>query len=123
MRDQRTGELTPVLVVEVRVESGRHYVGARQRLRREEEHVGNEEQLERPDERNPSSAHISVGQRAGTKDEVAETAEQSTVDVRERVEHLAEEPAQCQVAWLGPALAAMRAIGCRDVAMARGTGP
>jgi len=122
-QNQALRSRTPILMVKMRVERGRDDVGARQRLHREEQHVGHEEQLQRSCVRYSLALDIRHRQRAWTAQQRSQAAHEPAVDRAECTEQLFEQPAKRELPSRRWTLAASRTIGCVDRAVARRTRP
>ena len=85
---------TPVLLVQMRLQAGPDDAGVGQRLRGEEQHVGEEEDPERPGEGHPLATHIGERQFARMAQQHPEAAHQLAVDRDEALEGLPCEPSQ-----------------------------
>ena len=122
-RDQRAGEGTPGLGVQMRVERRGEDAPAGQRFDREEQHVRDQEERDRSDVGLPLSLQVSHGERTRTADQIPEAAKEAAVDLGERLDRLFDQAAEREIARRQRLLAADRTIGRGDRTMTGRAGP
>ena len=104
--DELLRQRAPVLVVQVRVERRREDARVGQRLDREEDDVGEQEQLERADEGLAPALAVGQRQAARMKQQRAQAAQQTAVDAGDRLHQLRRDPLEREVDRADRALAA-----------------
>ena len=122
-RDERLRQLVPVLLVQVRIERRAEDVLAGERLRREEQHVHEQEQLERRDERLAQAVRPRERQLARMAQQLRDRAQRACVEARHLVPGHVEHAPERQLALRHRRFAASRAEARREHRHAAGTGP
>ena len=122
--DELLRQRAPVLVMQVRVERRREDARVGQRLDREEDDVGEQEQLERADEGLAPALAVGQRQAARMKQQRAQAAQETAVDAGDRLHQLRRDPLEREVDRADRALTTSGTERChqRDPAVRAGPG-